>query len=340
MRSLIEKFIVHLAAIRARSPHTLRAYAGDLGKWAGFLEGRGRDFGSAGRADFRAFMFFLKATRNNASIARALSAVRSLHDFLRGEGLADGPAAFQGMEGPRKAKTQPRFLTALEAKILLDGPADAPQGDQDGGGAPLRGGADSPLGQGREARDGEGIARRDQAVLELAYSSGLRVGELVALDLGDLDLAAGRVMVRSGKGGKDRPVPLGVPAALAIDGWLLARPRFVGDGRAGAAVFLGLRGGRLRDREVRRVLAKRLAGAGLAPDLAGVHGLRHSFATHLLEAGADLKAIQEMLGHSSLATTERYTHLDLAALRRAYAAHPRAASDRPGPAIFSEKPEE
>jgi integrase/recombinase XerC len=176
------------------------------------------------------------------------------------------------------------------------------------------------------------MALRDQAVLELAYSSGLRVGELVALDPGDVDLAGARVLVRRGKGGKDRLIPMGPPAAKALALWLERRrhlcplpeggPKGAGAGTSGP-LFLGRRGGRLHDREVRRILSRRLAGAGLDASL-GPHSLRHSFASHLLIAGADLKSIQDMLGHSSLAVTQRYTHLDLDHLRRAYRAHPRA----------------
>jgi integrase/recombinase XerC len=170
------------------------------------------------------------------------------------------------------------------------------------------------------------LSQRDQAVFELVYSTGLRVGELVALNLDAVDLKNLTVLVRRGKGGKDRLVPFGQPAAEALKAWLILRPELLDpkkdDGQL--ALFLGRRGGRLNDREVRRVLEARLDNRGLDRRYSP-HSLRHSFATHLLSAGADLKAIQEMLGHSSLATTERYTHLDLDRLRQVYRqAHPRA----------------
>jgi integrase/recombinase XerC len=181
------------------------------------------------------------------------------------------------------------------------------------------------------ARAIDPVAARDQAVLELAYSSGLRVGELVALDLADIDLSGLRVLVRHGKGAKDRLVPMGIPAAEALGAWLVLRPALLkklGDPKPEKALFLGRRGGRLQDREVRRIVDKRLLETALDSALSP-HSLRHSFASHLLAAGADLRSIQEMLGHGSLAVTQRYTHLDLDHLRRAYWAHPRAREDDP-----------
>jgi integrase/recombinase XerC len=178
--------------------------------------------------------------------------------------------------------------------------------------------------------------------LELAYSSGLRVAELSKLDVGDLLLAEGWVRVRSGKGAKDRAVPVGMPAVRAAEAWLGERELAMAAlppalSRRTEALFLGARGGRLPDREIRRILQRRLAKTGLDAGYSP-HSLRHSFATHLLESGADLKAIKDMLGHSTLATTERYTHLDLRSLRRAYQAHPRALAQtapamraKPGP---------
>ena len=167
------------------------------------------------------------------------------------------------------------------------------------------------------------MARRDQALFELAYASGLRVGELVGLDIEDINLPGNVVTVRQGKGAKDRLVPFGRPAAEALGGYLALRDLLAGP-QAGRALFLGRRGRRLSDREVRRALNARLARAGLDQAFSP-HSLRHSFATHLLSSGADLKAIGEMLGHSSLATTERYTHLDLDRLRQVHRmAHPRA----------------
>ncbi|MDR3134591.1 MAG: tyrosine recombinase XerC [Deltaproteobacteria bacterium] len=328
-RPLIEEFIEHLGAIRGRSPHTLRAYSVDLCLWDDFLLAKGKDFASAGRQEIKSFMFSLRDNRNNASISRALSAVRCFHRFLSDKGLV-GETAFLKTPGPKKAKTQPRFLTEADAKTLLDGPRDSLKGlveDKES----EKPESLPPIGQGlagqdRKSRANEAIEARDQALLELAYSSGLRVSELVGLDIGDVNFTGHRTLVRSGKGAKDRYVPVGQPAQTALERWLTLRGRLVNETnlRARSAMFLGHRGGRLQDREARRALARRLAKTGLGIDQVSVHGLRHSFATHLLEAGADLRAIQEMLGHASLSTTERYTHLDLAALKRAYLAHPRA----------------
>jgi integrase/recombinase XerC len=294
-----------LAGIRGRSPRTVRAYGREARAFADFLAGRDLDLAAAGKSDIRAYIFELKGRGlANTSLGRALAALRAFYRWRLKEGEGEyNPAA--ETPGPKMTARQALFLTEREMDILLD---------------PETGGrADEPL------------ARRDQALLELVYSAGLRVGELVGLDLGDLDLARRVALVRRGKGGKDRLAPFGRPAAEALAGYLAVRGLLAGtDGLQ--ALFLGRRGRRLGDREVRRVLAARLARAGLDGAFSP-HSLRHSFATHLLSAGADLKAIGEMLGHSSLAATQRYTHLDLERLRRAYrAAHPRARNenhDRP-----------
>jgi integrase/recombinase XerC len=177
------------------------------------------------------------------------------------------------------------------------------------------------------AADGEpadvAVALRDAAMLELLYATGIRVGELVGLDLDDLD--AGRRIVRVlGKGNKERSVPVGVPAARAVEAWLReGRPLLI-TGESGGALFLGSRGRRIDQRAVRRLVHARLRGVADAPDL-GPHGLRHSAATHLLEGGADLRTVQEILGHATLATTQIYTHVSVERLRATYdRAHPRA----------------
>jgi integrase/recombinase XerC len=172
------------------------------------------------------------------------------------------------------------------------------------------------------ADDEDPIHVRNRAVLELLYASGIRVGELVGLDVGDVDLSANVVRV-TGKGAKERIVPFGVPASRAVDGWLAYRPQLVRP-ESGAALFLGRRGRRVDARQVREVVHALLAHVADAPDL-GPHGLRHSAATHLLEGGADLRIVQELLGHASLATTQLYTHVSVDRLRRSYEqAHPRA----------------
>jgi integrase/recombinase XerC len=173
------------------------------------------------------------------------------------------------------------------------------------------------------ADDEDAIHLRDRAILELLYASGIRVGELVGLDVDDVDFGSNVVRVM-GKGAKERTVPFGGPAAIAIQGWLLLGRAQVVTADSGPALFLGRRGGRVDPRQVRSAVHQMLQHVPDAPDL-GPHGLRHSAATHLLEGGADLRAVQEMLGHASLATTQIYTHVSVERLKRSYLqAHPRA----------------
>jgi integrase/recombinase XerC len=289
----IVRFEEYLAGVLARSANTVRAYGAELRRFGLFLKGRKKSFREAGKADIRAFVFDLKASRQNVSISRTLSALRAFYRWQIREGEVEtNPAA--SVAGPKLPQKQSLFLTERETALLLDEPA----------------------------AEGDTLAARDKAVFELIYSAGLRVGELVGLNVDDADLNRLTLLVRQGKGNKDRVVPFGAVAEKALRTWLLMRPRL--ENREKKALFLGRRGGRLSDREVRRVLDKKLAALGLDAHFSP-HSLRHSFATHLLSAGADLKAIQEMLGHASLATTQRYTHLDLEGLRKAYRnAHPRA----------------
>jgi integrase/recombinase XerC len=199
---------------------------------------------------------------------------------------------------PKAHRTLPGALDVAEARALLEA-------------------------AGRLADDGSAVGLRDAAILELLYATGIRVGELCALDVDDLD--GGRRVVRVlGKGRKERTVPYGLPAARAVDRWLSGgRTRLAAPG-SGAALFLGARGSRIDQRAVRRLVHQRLQDVPGAPDL-GPHGLRHSAATHLLDGGADLRTVQELLGHASLATTQIYTHVTTEHLRRAYRlAHPRA----------------
>ena len=173
---------------------------------------------------------------------------------------------------------------------------------------------------GDEAAEGDRAGWRNRAIAETLYSSGLRIGELVALDWADLDLEMGMLRVRHGKGNKERIVPIGEPAIKALSGW---RRQMPADGRGGA-IFTNLRGGRLTTRSVELIVERLLAWSGIANRITP-HGLRHSFATHLLDHGADLRSIQEMLGHASLTTTQRYTHVSVNRLKEVYSrAHPRA----------------
>jgi integrase/recombinase XerC len=202
------------------------------------------------------------------------------------------------LASPRRDRTLPGVLRANEADELLAVAAVA-------------------------ADDGDALHLRDLAALELLYGSGIRVGELVALDVGDVDLERRTVRVL-GKGGKERVVPFGVPAATALTAWLAeGRPQLAKDG-SGAALLLGRRGRRADQRQVREAVHRLVAHVAHADDV-GPHGLRHSAATHLLEGGADLRAVQELLGHATLATTQIYTHVSVERLRTTYEqAHPRA----------------
>jgi len=287
----------------------VRAYRGDLERFLAFLA---RDFlGKEAAAvaprevDGLAVRSFLAALHRDGlgarSRGRALSAVRGLFRFGRREGAVEAdPAA--GVPAPRVGRDLPRHLRPGEIEAVIEAP-----------------GGDGPL------------AARDRAILELLYASGLRVGELVGLGWRDLDLSA-RVLRVLGKGGKERMVPFGREAERALRDWLAeweavrAAAGPAADAVAGddEPVFLNHRGGRLTDRSVRRIVDRAVEGAAVA---AGVHPhtLRHTFATHLLERGADLRAIQELLGHRSLATTQRYTHVDIDRLLGVYRdAHPRA----------------
>jgi tyrosine recombinase XerC len=304
MRALIARYLAHLGEERALSTHTLRAYAGDLER---FLTFAARDFLGVDAASLRpeqvepaAVRAFLGAlTRDGLakkSQGRALAAVRGLFRYAVREGtLASSPAS--SVRTPKTPQRLPRHLRPVEVEAVLEAAA--------GAGA---------------------LGIRDRALVELLYASGLRVGELVSLDWRDLDLA-GRVLRVLGKGGKERMVPFGTPAAAALRAWLTAWEGVRGEAAAlddAMPVFLNARGGRLTDRSVRRILDRAVKDAAVATGV-HPHTLRHSFATHLLEAGADLRAIQELLGHSSLSTTQRYTHVEVERLLAVYRqAHPRA----------------
>lgn len=305
MRRLIHRFLEHIGDERGVSRHTLRAYEGDLLRFLAFLAeflGRAPDAVGPDEVDAQAVRSFLAAeTRRGLgqrSQGRALAAVRSLFRFACREGtLAANPA--RGVRTPKYPRRLPRHLRPGEVEKLIEAPS----------------GAAPP-------------ARRDRALVELLYATGLRVGELVSLDWPDVDLNA-RVLRVVGKGGKERMVPFGRPAADALRDWLAVweEVREAGDppeGGGGEPIFLNQRGGRLGDRSVRTLIDRWTAAAGVP---AGVHPhtLRHTFATHLLEAGADLRTIQELLGHSSLSTTQKYTHLEVERLLAVYRdAHPRA----------------
>ncbi len=291
----IDRFLDHLRAERGASPQTLRAYATDLRQFRAFLDDEAPDSAleDIDHRVVRRFLASLAGTVSTRTSARKLSTLRSFFDHLVEIGRLEANPA-RRIRMPKIARKLPAFLSRDEARVLLD--------DQERG--------DSVL------------ATRDLAVLELLYGSGLRVSELASLDIADAP--AGLTSIRVvGKGSKERVVPVGPPAAEALQRYLAVREQLV-PSSGETALFLNARGGRLTDRSVRRVVKRAGLLAPLLKDL-HPHALRHSFATHLLEGGADLRAIQEMLGHANLSTTQRYTHLTVEQLMEIYeACHPRA----------------
>ncbi|TXD32170.1 tyrosine recombinase XerC [Lujinxingia vulgaris] len=294
----IDQFITYLRVERGASAHTRRAYASDLGQLADFLAERGRenpDPGALTIDDLRGFIADRFDENQASSLARKISTLRSFWTFLIKKRLVDkNPAEL--LSTPKVQKPLRNYLGVDEIFHLLDGHK-----------------GDTVLGI------------RDMAIWEVGYGAGLRVSELVSLNRNDIDLDAGWVQT-IGKGNKERRVPLGQKACAALKRYLARRHELVHGDTEPDAVFLNHRGGRLTDRSVRRLLKEHLVRAGLDTSLTP-HGLRHSFATHLLDAGADLRGIQELLGHANLSTTQRYTHVSIDRLMEVYdAAHPRARS--------------
>lgn len=298
MRSQIGHFLKYMSVERGASPHTLKGYREDLHALAEYLadgEGHTPAPGSVTTNELRGFLSALhEAGYAKTSISRRLASVRSFLRFGQREGWAKSNPA-KALRNPRKSRKLPHFLTTDEVGKLLD----APKGN-------------TPA------------AHRDRAILETAYSAGLRVSELVGLNDGDIDSAAGIVRIR-GKGKKERLAPIGSYADRALKKWLGMRtlsPREK-TGRE-APVFTNKFGTRLTTRSVARMLEKYINETGL-DQRTSPHTLRHSFATHLLDRGADIRSVQELLGHKSLVTTQIYTHVSTANLRAAYEkAHPRA----------------
>jgi integrase/recombinase XerC len=289
----------HLVSERDLTPHTVRAYLGDVSGMLGHAAALGHV--SLDDLDVRTLRSWLANQKTlgkaRTTMARRATAVRVFTAWTVRTGRAQSDPGAQ-LGSPKAHASLPPALDVAQARELLDVAAEA-------------------------ADDGSPTGLRDVAVLELLYATGIRVGELCGLDVDDID--RGRRVVRVfGKGRKERTVPFGLPADRALARWLDdGRPRLVAPG-AGAALFLGARGGRIDQRAVRTMVHRRLADVPGAPDL-GPHGLRHTAATHLLEGGADLRTVQELLGHASLATTQIYTHVTAERLRTAYRqAHPRA----------------
>jgi integrase/recombinase XerC len=309
----LEAFQRHLAAERNLSPHTVRAYIGDV---RSLLEYACRDglseLAGLGIGVIRAWLAAQHSGgQARATLARRAAAARVFTAFAHARGwLAVDPGSLLG--SPKASRHLPQVLAREQMEAVLAA-SPAP------GAAAARGGATS----GAAAELAAAIAWRDAAIMELLYASGIRVSELCGLDLGDVDGERRSVRVL-GKGGRERVVPMGIPAARALRQWQQAGRPSLMTARSGAAMFLGARGGRLDPRTARRVVHARIAAAGSVPDT-GPHGLRHTAATHLLEGGADLRSVQEILGHASLATTQIYTHVSVERLLSAYRqAHPRA----------------
>ena len=325
----LREFLDYIRLNRNASAHTVAAYESDLSQFLAFA---GRERGTRGALEpkhldldlIRGFLGELyRQGQARASVARKVSALRTFVRYLRREGWIDSDPAALAV-APKREQKVPAHLSVDEMSQLLDAPD-----------------ASTPLG------------RRDRAILELFYSSGIRLSELVALDLEDVDLA-GRMVRVMGKGRKERIVPFNQKASAALRAWLKDRfalteglprrkrtaqaVRLASPGssrreatrhaKGGDALFVNARGGRLTGRSVQRLVARYVSSCstrfGISP-----HALRHSFATHLLQAGADLRAIQELLGHVQLSTTQRYTHVNVAQLLDVYRkAHPRARSRR------------
>jgi integrase/recombinase XerC len=293
----LEDFLRYLRVERQLSPHTLRNYRLDLTQFLEFCAGHrdGLSLSQVTYQDLRPFLAAALKKNRKTTVARKLSSLRTFFKYLMRQGVAtQNPAKLA--RSPKLEKVLPNYLSVDEAFHLLS----APKGDDFG-------------------------ARRDLAILEVFYGGGLRLSELAGLNLKDVDLVSGVLRVW-GKGAKERLAFLGQPAKAALSAYLPLRQQFLEHQKTEdeTAVWINSRGGRLSTRGVARVVAKWVRLAGLSPGLTP-HGLRHSFATHLLEGKADLRAVQELLGHASISTTGRYTHLNLDYLMEEYdKAHPRS----------------
>ena len=292
MLQAITQFLNYLATERNVSPHTVEAYRSDLGQFLEFLHGeRGRE-AEAATVDhllIRRYLALLHKDCRKSTIGRKLAAIRAFFKYLLREGLvAKNPAEL--VSTPKKEKRLPFHLNIDEVTTLVAAP-----------------------------RDSDLLGLRDRAILETLYSCGIRVSELTGLDVGELDLEGGLVRVL-GKGGRERVVPVGSHARLALAHYLQAR----NCPPPSAPLILNARGGRLTSRSVARIVDQHILKLATIKKISP-HTLRHTFATHMLESGADLRAIQELLGHASLSTTQKYTHVSLDRLMEVYdRAHPKA----------------
>ena len=309
----IEMFLAHLELEKGFSKATVEAYANDLVQFEALLEARGLSLGRPEEITKKHVQAFMadqhRQNMGKSSVARRLSALRAFFRFCARMRMIKALPT-EGVKNPKQDKKQPNLLNVDQAFALLAA-------------------KQKPLAQAKkDPCKAEAEAARDLALAELLYGSGLRVSEAVGLDVNNLSLenAVARVL---GKGGKQRLAPLSDSSAEALKHWLEVRSIFLPEGEAPRskdddALFLGSRGGRLNRRQAQRIIEDLCRRAGL-PQAVSPHALRHSFATHLLEAGADLRSVQELLGHARLSTTQRYTHINLARLVEVYdKAHPKA----------------
>jgi integrase/recombinase XerC len=300
LSAILDEFADYLALERVRSTHTQRAYLGDIGALFDFLAGRKTDV-SLPDLTLHVLRSWLAAQANagaaRTTLARRTSAAKTFTAWATRRGLLPTDPAAR-LQLPKARRTLPAVLRQDQA---LDAMAAAKLG----------------------AQQGNPLALRDRLIVELLYATGIRVSELCGLDIDDIDTGH-RVLRVLGKGNKQRTVPFGEPAQDALQAWLADGRPAVTTAESGPALLLGVRGRRLDQRQARTVVHQTVAAVDGAPDI-GPHGLRHSAATHLLEGGADLRIVQEVLGHSTLATTQLYTHVTVARLRAVHdQAHPRA----------------
>jgi integrase/recombinase XerC len=300
VESVLDAFDQYLALERGRSDHTRRAYLGDLRSLFAFLDERtpGADLGSLTLPVLRAWLSAQAAAGTaRTTLARRTSAVKTFTAWAVRRGLmASDPAT--RLQMPKARRTLPAVLRQDQARDALEAAKSG-------------------------ALQGDPLALRDRLIVEMLYATGIRVSELCGLDIDDVDTSR-RLLRVLGKGDKQRTVPFGEPAEQALRAWLTSGRPAVATGESGPALLLGARGRRLDPRQARTVVHETVGAVAGAPDI-GPHGLRHSAATHLLEGGADLRIVQELLGHSTLATTQLYTHVTVARLRVVHdQAHPRA----------------
>jgi len=296
-QEVIDEYVDHLRHVRGLSEHTVRAYTGDLRRLADVALSLGvTDPGELTLSILRRWLGLERDSASDKTVARRVASVRTFTAWAQRSGHLHGDPGAQ-LASPKVPRTLPAVLRQEQAVLLLE--AAVVRADDD---------------------SAEHI--RDRAILELLYATGIRVGECVGLDLASVDRMDRTVRVL-GKGRKERVVPFGAPASAALEAWLDTRHRLVNE-RSGTALFLGARGARIDQRMVRTVLQRLLRHLPDVPEISP-HGLRHSAATHVLEGGADLRHVQELLGHASLATTQLYTHVSFERLRETFEqAHPRA----------------